>query len=648
MPKRVSILLAALLVLGAVASLWQGLARYKVEQANRTVSLAAEYPAAAELAGYAGLTEAELFRELQEHGITAVFFKEQILGDLAGQKLEMRSGYSLLADPWWEEVIRVRHLAIKPGHTYLVIWDKATYDQIREQLALKVPGFADLGPVTSSRFLVGVPISPNALGAIGLGFPREAMDEAARKGLDLMVQVRSWPRTTPEQTKQVLGTLSRYRGRLNAVFFNDSRLPGYPEALPELSAGVRALQVPVGLIEFFRQEGLAPLARLLDKDAVRLHSVSPGEMKVLAPGEVIERMELAVTERNIRVLLVRFFTDRPGDPLAVNLSFVDGLAARLRADGFIPGPPEPFGDLPVSRITLLLAGLAVIAGGVWLLHLASLPRLGVTLGLLSALGWAGVLATGWQMLLARQAMAFAAVVIFPVLSICQLFPHRPLPWTGAVVRLLPMTALSLLGALLMVGLISDVGFMLKLSEFRGVKPAHAAPLVLVALYFWLLREDPHLWNKRLQDFWQGQVLVKYVIVAAILAIVGLVYITRTGNEAASVSGLELTMRNFLDNFLGVRPRTKEFLIGHPFMLLAMHTGYRHRYLPLLLIGSIGQVSLVNTFAHVHTPLAISALRTVHGLWIGMIVGLVLILVWELLVRWIKSWFPSPEEETRGI
>lgn len=636
-------LVAVLLVLGTVAAFWQGLARYRVEEANRTVSLAAEYPATKELAGYANLTDAELFRELQEHGITAVFFKEQILGDLAGEKLEIRSGYSLRADPWWEEVIRARPLAIKDEHTYLVIWDEPTYHQVREQLALKVPGFTDLGPVTASRFLLGVPLSPNSLGAIGLGFPQEAMEAADRLGLDLMVQVRSWPRATPEQVERVLDTLSPYQGSLKAVFFNDNRLPGYPAALPELSAGVRALEAPVGLVEFFPQEGLTPLARILHKDAVRLHAVSPGEMKVLAPGEVIERMELAVTERDIRVLLVRFFTDQP-DPLAVNLSFLDGLTARLRADGFIPGSPQPFADLPVSRVTLLLAGLAVVAGGVWLLHLAGLPRLGLALGLLAGLGWAGVLATGWQMLLARQAMALAAVAIFPTLSICQLFPPRPLPWTRAVIRLLPMTALSLLGALLMVGLLSDVGFMLKLSEFRGVKPAHAIPLVLVALYFWLLREDPRLWSKRLQDFWQGQVLVKYVAVAAILAVVGLVYITRTGNESASVSGLELAMRNFLDNFLGVRPRTKEFLIGHPFMLLALHTGYRHRYLPLLLIGSIGQVSLVNTFAHVHTPLAVSVIRTVHGLWLGILLGLVLILVWELLARALKTWFPPQEEE----
>ncbi|TDA68697.1 MAG: hypothetical protein D9V47_08085 [Clostridia bacterium] len=647
MPKWISALLAIILVLGAIASLGQGLARYRVEQANKTVSLAAEYASAGELARYAGLTDPEIFRDLHEHGITAVFFKEQTLGDLAGQKLETRSGYSLLADPGWEETIRTRRLPVNPDFTYLVIWDESTYHQVREQLAIKVPGFTDLGPVDPSRFVVGVPLSPNALSAVGLGFPREAMNEAERLGLGLMIQVRSWPRATPARVQQTLESFSPYQGSLAAVFFNDARLPGYPEALPELSAGIRALQAPVGLVEFFPQEGLTQLARILDKDATRLHAVSPGEMKVMSPGEVTERMELAVTERNIRVLLIRFFTDRPGDPVATNLSFIDGLAARLRADGFILGAPEPFGDLPVSRITLLLAGLAVIAGGIWLLRLASLPRLGLALGLLAVLGWAGVLASGWQLLPARQAMAFAAVVIFPTLSICLLFPRRPLPRTAALIRLLPMTALSLLGALLMVGLISDVGFMLKLNEFRGVKPAHAVPLVLVALYFWLLREEPRLWSRRLRDFWQARVLVKYVVVAVILAVVGLVYITRTGNEAASVSGVELALRHFLDNWLGVRPRTKEFLIGHPFMLLAMYTGYRDRYLPLLLVGSIGQVSLVNTFAHVHTPLAVSALRLVHGLWLGMILGLVLILVWELLARLLRAWFPPLKDAASG-
>jgi hypothetical protein len=47
------------------------------------------------------------------------------------------------------------------------------------------------------------------------------------------------------------------------------------------------------------------------------------------------------------------------------------------------------------------------------------------------------------------------------------------------------------------------------------------------------------------------------------------------------------------------------------------------------------VSLVNTFAHVHTPLAVSFFRTFNGLWLGMLGGIALIAVYRLLAAWGK-------------
>jgi membrane protein DedA with SNARE-associated domain len=93
----------------------------------------------------------------------------------------------------------------------------------------------------------------------------------------------------------------------------------------------------------------------------------------------------------------------------------------------------------------------------------------------------------------------------------------------------------------------------------------------------------------------------------------------------------------MDNILGVRPRTKEFALGHPLMLLLCYLGYRNnRFLPILLLGAIGQVSLVNTFAHIHTPLLVSALRTVNGLWLGIIIGLILIGIVTAVLRYRKK------------
>jgi ABC-type nitrate/sulfonate/bicarbonate transport system permease component len=74
------------------------------------------------------------------------------------------------------------------------------------------------------------------------------------------------------------------------------------------------------------------------------------------------------------------------------------------------------------------------------------------------------------------------------------------------------------------------------------------------------------------------------------------------------------------------------------MLLLLYLGYRdHRCMPLLILGSIGQVSMVNTFAHIHTPFIISFIRSINGFILGIAAGLVLTAVlklWRLLEkRW---------------
>jgi hypothetical protein len=114
---------------------------------------------------------------------------------------------------------------------------------------------------------------------------------------------------------------------------------------------------------------------------------------------------------------------------------------------------------------------------------------------------------------------------------------------------------------------------------------------------------------------------------------------RTGNDAPSqVSGLELKLRSLLDRLLPVRPRTKEFLIGHPMMVLAltMLTRGDRRLLPLIGgVAAIGQVSMVNTFAHLHTPVSASALRVLLGLLIGLVLG------WVVRAIYLR-FFTSPQ------
>jgi len=170
--------------------------------------------------------------------------------------------------------------------------------------------------------------------------------------------------------------------------------------------------------------------------------------------------------------------------------------------------------------------------------------------------------------------------------------------------------------------------MLKLDNFIGVKVAHIIPLALVPFILWVREED---WFGLLSGTVKSNVRFWQLGVCLVLLAALALYILRTGNENQEiVMDLELRARQALHNILGVRPRTAEFLIGHPFMLILLYFGYKFNMFPLLMVGVMGQVSLMNTYAHIHTPLLISLVRSGQGLWLGTAIGIVIIVVLEFI------------------
>jgi len=161
------------------------------------------------------------------------------------------------------------------------------------------------------------------------------------------------------------------------------------------------------------------------------------------------------------------------------------------------------------------------------------------------------------------------------------------------------------------------------------------PLLILPVYFFF-KDTEQKPLMAVGNVLKSPVLVWQIIAGAVLLAVVAVYLLRTGNGAPElVSTVELKFRELLNTLLTVRPRTKEFMVGHPLMLLVLSYGYCHQKLPVLLLGLIGQISLVNTYAHLHTPLAVSFLRSFHGLWLGIILGIGLLLVLRFAVAWGK-------------
>jgi hypothetical protein len=123
----------------------------------------------------------------------------------------------------------------------------------------------------------------------------------------------------------------------------------------------------------------------------------------------------------------------------------------------------------------------------------------------------------------------------------------------------------------------------------------------------------------------------HVLAMAIMAgIVG--YLLLRSDNTGAASDLELVFRQQLEDLFYVRPRTKEFLIGFPALLLGVVLAWRspHAWW-LYAVGAIGTAGAIDSFSHFHTPLLVSLLRTGSAAALGYVIGLAgLGLVWLLL------------------
>lgn len=647
---------AAVLVLIAIAcSIYVGVVRVQVEQDYKNVNLSVNESDIRSLANANGKSVEDMLATLKEKGISQVLFKESTIASLqnagklviaqgaAVQSLSMAS--SLPAD-----------LPINETNYYLVVTDDAWREQVLREVPAKVRGAVayddgELGVVAVPTSIEATQSTQSkaqlAFSGIGVGFDQEWLNTVANAGFDIIAQVSSWEEPSDESLEMLANDIKAVPN-LCMLMFNDKYVPGYPdtEKIEEfyqlLLDDNGDIAAPLGQIEFNPQEGFNTLANLADKDVVRLHTISNDEMSKFEGDngasmdsgitEALDRWDLAARERNMRALLVRFFSiDMPGTYYDTNMAYLDAIHTQLEDSGFnVGGDVQQMDSLDIPAAVRLLVGFGICAGFMLLLLEIGFRRLALAGFVLSALAWVGMYVVNQT--LAMQLMALASVIEFPILS-CLYFlpPKKDLSLLQSIGRLLALCAVSFIGAVLMVGVLSDKAFMLKLSSFVGVKIAHIIPIVVVPFVLYIVRDKKplslckSLLNKAL-DY-------KWAIVFAVVAVALMVYVSRTGNESGEISGIEAAMRQFLNDTMGVRPRSKEFLIGYPATILYLMYAAKHRALWVLSIPLvIGQISLVNTYAHIHTPLLIALQRSLNGLILGIIVAVVAVAVVKLGVR----------------
>ena len=594
----------AVVVLSLVPAAWLAVQRAGVEGTDRTVAVVMDEVALADQGDYLGLDSFELAQRYQALGLTGIALYEQTVETLADEgRAAVLSGAEARA------VAAARGDAIPDvaGDTTLItaLEEGALEGLLRKSAIppreLMLQGrtwyvFDGSGQTSLRR-----PAGPH----------RAQVEAFAEAGFDLAYRPRNYPGL------QAVG--EDFPPEADYLIHAGLDVAGHPSGLDPL---VEASQdYLTAIIEGTPQDGLARISHAIP--TTRLLSFNQDYINLrLRPRDLIDKYLLAVSERNIRLLYLRPYTEEQlGDMVANTEELVAGLAEALTAEGYTIGQIRP--DQLAYDPSLLLRALAAV--GV----IAGLALLGLLFpGVWGVLVAAAVLALGvvaggadWD------ALALVAALAFPVLGFGYL-PRRGWSIVGA-------TLVSLSGALLLTAVGSDRASLLGIEPFAGVAATLVVPPALFLFHEALRFRRPAAW---ITSLWSHPVRLGEVALAVVVAgILGLIVMRRGNFPLLSASGLELTVRETLSEWF-VRPRFKE-LLGHPAALLGLVQGTWPAWIraALLSAGVVAQATILNSFSHYHTPLLVSLQRSVIALVLGVAIGFVLVALARVAVALVRRW-----------
>lgn len=393
------------------------------------------------------------------------------------------------------------------------------------------------------------------------------------------VAFSDWSKSWPRTTRPLK------RGTvIRNVLFSGETVMGYPD-LTLVKKWLAETDYHLPWVEFGRQKGMVSLQQSFPERIVRAHTLLEEEMPLLGPSAVIQRLQRAVRERGARFLYVRLF---PSLTRTQNEAFIAHLTQTLRDDHLHLGPAVArYGEWPSSLVPLA-------------------PKI-------------------------RLFLAFGAAVTFPLMAFFWSLRQK-----SVALSALGLGGAGVVSGLLVAAFLSTPSFALGFTVFRGVKLALLLPLAAALFTLYRGEEIRHILNENVTV---GRLVLGGFVLGGVAY-----FVLRTGHGTmADASSLELSLRGHLETLLGIRPRFKEFLIGHPLLWLGFylksHPSGQNLHLPsgrgalaqalhfifhdprpFLLVGFIGPLSIVNTFCHAHTPLWVSLIRTFHGIWMGAVLG----------------------------
>ena len=617
--------MVAAVILGCAG--WGLLPRWRLERGDRDVAIIADFRDIVPLALGAGVSVDGALALLKEKGLRGLMVSE-----LTGEDTANGVGpVAAAAVHGGGNGAALTRLSVQEGFPQA--------GRAGEWLRLKAVGEGAEG----GDVLLPVPLI--MLRTVGILPDISGLEAGVRSGLPLYYRPAPSLGWQTKGAARLLGeVLDAYP--IAAVTPLGESVTGYPDVGP-IAAEPKKRGVPVAAVEFSRQLGAVQLNNLSFPSLLTLHSVTNEELLARSIGRqaLLERLVRAAAERSVRLLVLR------SAPLGHSASTLDAyagevaaLAAQLRGHGFRMEWPRVLfsGGEWRSGLLSFLSAYALVAAflfALWryALRLGGDGEAGKTVGPASVAVFF-LLAGGGAFLIrsvpaaGRLLGALAAPLIVTEASLMAMSSGRTriAPWGPILCGFLA----AVIGGLALAAFFSDPLHMLRLRTFSGVKLTLLLPPLLVLLHDLKNRVHP----ESLDAFLSRPPLWGELMLGGVLLILLGIMLFRSDN-VRFIPGFEARVRGTLEQWLVARPRSKEVFLGYPSLMLlafAVKNGLWARYRELLRLGAaLGFSSVVNSFCHFHTPITFILLREFNGLWLGLILGSVVVLAvgWILLPLW---------------
>ncbi|WP_272941343.1 DUF5693 family protein [Caldalkalibacillus thermarum] len=619
--------------------------RYAVENSANVVELVVDYRSISRMLEQDGLdlNRNELLMYLKEKNVNTIALYETNLKEMQDNKIV--SLYDTSSLPF---ILNDAYM-LPLDHTLVVFSPALNHEEIDLYTEMISRVFNDIQPYEfqgSKALIIKEEIHQveNRLLGIDLVLAKILHHEF---DFNLAARLKSNRKFDPNFLEWQFAQLSKLG--INKMIFDGGQVLGYPdtEQMKQVSEWMNTYGFNLSLIEFHDQLGSKSLSRLNKLQSIRLFSMSSQVLAGYHPQRIIDMASLAVTERNIRILYMHlpYVSALPGNESIKKFDeALTGIVTKLNDKGYELGDAIPFSSDYSQQNNWYYLGIALGVFSLISLLVSKFwfPLIYIPLPLGIALYTIGFITKHDVLIL--QLFALLGAVAAPTMAIIkavewsqQKKQSRPFLALNSILIFISACFISLYGALAVAGLLSDIVFIKYIEQFRGVKLLFIMPIVLTSVYLVLAQYSISEVIKRVHRFLNQALLVKHLLILAVVFIIGWYYLSRSGNYAF-ILPFELEFRQLLADLFGVRPRTKEVFFGHPLLILAIYCFMKYGRASLVFVfGAIGQMSIVNTFTHLHTPLLVSLERTIIGLILGLLIGLLLIWLFNLSIKkWIEK------------